>query len=208
MPGDRILVLAPHTDDGELGAGATIAKFREQGREVCYVAFSACETVQVEPPFDRLRGECLDATSRLGIAPENVRILDFEVRHFLRDRQGILDAMVTVNKEFRPDLVLGPSPDDVHQDHSVVATEMWRAFKRTSMLGYELPWNTTKFETSCFVEVQRRHVDAKIDAIAAYASQAHRPYADPEVTASLLRVRGVAAGLEYAEAFTVSRWFV
>jgi LmbE family N-acetylglucosaminyl deacetylase len=208
MPGDRVLVLAPHTDDGELGAGATIAKFREQGSEVCYVAFSACETVQTEPPFDRLRGECREATSRLGIAQENVHILDFEVRHFLRDRQGILDAMVRVNKEFQPDLVLGPSPDDVHQDHSVVATEMWRAFKRTSMLGYELPWNTTKFETSCFVEVQRRHVDSKIDAIAAYESQAARPYVDPELTASLLRVRGISAGLEYAEAFTVYRWFV
>ena len=27
----RIMVLSPHTDDGELGAGGTISKFLEQG---------------------------------------------------------------------------------------------------------------------------------------------------------------------------------
>ena len=38
---NRVLVLAPHTDDGELGAGATIAKLIEHGADVRYVAFSA-----------------------------------------------------------------------------------------------------------------------------------------------------------------------
>ncbi len=36
----NVLVLAPHTDDGELGAGATIAKLIESGAKVTYVAFS------------------------------------------------------------------------------------------------------------------------------------------------------------------------
>ena len=39
----KILVLAPHTDDGELGAGGTIAKFIESGSEVYYAAFSTAE---------------------------------------------------------------------------------------------------------------------------------------------------------------------
>ena len=39
----RILVLAPHTDDGELGCGAAIARFVEQGAEVHYVAFSTAK---------------------------------------------------------------------------------------------------------------------------------------------------------------------
>ena len=39
---DRVLVLAPHTDDGELGCGGSIAKFLEQGKEVYYAAFSLC----------------------------------------------------------------------------------------------------------------------------------------------------------------------
>ena len=38
----KILVLAPHTDDGELGCGASIAKFCAEGREVYYAAFCLC----------------------------------------------------------------------------------------------------------------------------------------------------------------------
>ena len=41
----RILILAPHTDDGELGCGATISKLIETSNDVYYVAFSACECI-------------------------------------------------------------------------------------------------------------------------------------------------------------------
>ena len=71
--GATVLVLAPHTDDGELGAGATIAKLAQQGNDVHYVAFSACETVQPDGvPADRLRHECAGATSTLGIPAANL----------------------------------------------------------------------------------------------------------------------------------------
>jgi LmbE family N-acetylglucosaminyl deacetylase len=89
-----ILVLAQHTDDGELGAGASIAKWCRQGNEVHYIAFSACESVQEEEPFDVLREECQRATRSLGIPRGHTQILAFEVRQFARDRQQILDAMV------------------------------------------------------------------------------------------------------------------
>ncbi|MGL4335869.1 MAG: PIG-L deacetylase family protein, partial [Turicibacter sp.] len=39
----KVLVLAPHTDDGELGAGGFIAKLIDAGSEVTYVAFSIAE---------------------------------------------------------------------------------------------------------------------------------------------------------------------
>ena len=31
---EKILVLGPHTDDGEFGCGGTIAKFIEEGKEL------------------------------------------------------------------------------------------------------------------------------------------------------------------------------
>ena len=40
MNANNILVLAPHTDDGELGLGGTISKFISEGRKVTYVAFA------------------------------------------------------------------------------------------------------------------------------------------------------------------------
>lgn len=37
---ENVLVLAPHTDDGELGLGGTINKLILAGNKVTYVAFS------------------------------------------------------------------------------------------------------------------------------------------------------------------------
>jgi LmbE family N-acetylglucosaminyl deacetylase len=44
----RMLVLAPHTDDGELGCGATISKLLRKNVEIYYVAFSSCEESLVQ----------------------------------------------------------------------------------------------------------------------------------------------------------------
>ena len=39
----KILILAPHTDDGELGCGGSIAKLVEDGNNVKCVAYSIAE---------------------------------------------------------------------------------------------------------------------------------------------------------------------
>ena len=54
----KILVISPHTDDGELGCGGSIAKFIEEGDEVDYVALSCCEkSIPPEYPPDILSRE-------------------------------------------------------------------------------------------------------------------------------------------------------
>ncbi|MBL6731310.1 MAG: PIG-L family deacetylase, partial [Bacteroidia bacterium] len=35
-----VLILAPHTDDAELGCGGTIARFLEEGKKMYVAAFS------------------------------------------------------------------------------------------------------------------------------------------------------------------------
>ena len=77
----NVLVLAPHTDDAELGAGGTIAKLIELGAKVTYVAFStASESVPQGLPKDILKIEVRTATKKLGIAPENLIILQVGLR--------------------------------------------------------------------------------------------------------------------------------
>nr|WP_287495042.1 PIG-L family deacetylase [Candidatus Brachybacter algidus] len=41
--GKKVFILAPHTDDGELGCGGTIARLIEDGAIVYYVAFSTAD---------------------------------------------------------------------------------------------------------------------------------------------------------------------
>ena len=56
----NVLVLAPHTDDGELGAGGTIAKLIASGSKITYVAFSsAAQSVPEDFPADILKTELI-----------------------------------------------------------------------------------------------------------------------------------------------------
>ena len=204
---NTILILAPHTDDGEFGCGGTIAKYIAEGVRAIYVAFSAAEqSVLPNFPNDILRTEVRKATFTLGITNEDCIVLDFKVRCFPEQRQKILDKLIELNRAYQPDLVFLPSINDTHQDHKTIADEGFRAFKRTTMLGYEMPWNNLDFRTSCFVELTESQIKAKIKAISMYESQRHRPYASADYIRSLAHVRGMQIGSQYSESFEVIRW--
>lgn len=205
----RVLVLAPHTDDGEFGCGATINKLIEEGCDVYYAAFSACQqSVLPQFPSDILITEVKAATQVLGIVPENLILFDYDVRTFGYHRQEILDDMIKMRAEIQPDLIFMPNINDVHQDHKTVADEALRAFKFNSILSYELPWNNFSFETSSFVHLEEKHIQIKVNALKEYQSQMHRPYSDEDFIRSLARTRGVQIGTRYAEAFSVVRWII
>jgi N-acetylglucosamine malate deacetylase 1 len=205
----NILVLAPHTDDGELGAGASIAKFIEQGSTVTYVAFSTAEkSVPDGFPKDILKTEVREATSILGIKPENLIIFNYEVRKLNYVRQEILEELIGIRKKSEYDLVLVPSPHDIHQDHVTIAQEGIRAFKNTTILGYELIWNNLTFNSECFVTLEKKHVETKYKALGAYKSQGKRNYLSEDFIYSLAKARGVQVGADYAEAFEVIRLFI
>lgn len=205
----RILVLAPHTDDGELGAGGTINYFVEKGAIVYYAAFSTAEESVPEGwPKDILKTEVINATEKLGIKKENVLIFDYQVRKLNFTRQGILDDLTIIRKEINPQLVLMPCFNDIHQDHSTIAHEGLRAFKTISILGYELIWNNLTFNTTSFVALEKKHIQIKADALKEYKSQGIRDYMSEEFIFSLAKTRGVQIGTDYAESFEVIRWII
>lgn len=202
-----VYVLAPHTDDGELGAGATIAKLIEEGAIVYYFAFSTAETsVPKGFPKDILKREVMNATAKLGIEKENVIVYNYEVRKLGYARQEILEDLIKRRKLLAPDLVLMPSLNDIHQDHSTIAQEGLRAFKNTTILGYELIWNNLTFDTTSFVKLKAKYIQAKCDALKEYKSQGSREYMSEEFIFALARTRGVQIGSKYAESFEVIRW--
>lgn len=205
----NVLVLAPHTDDGELGAGATIAKLVETGAKVTYVAFSTAEeSVPDGLPKDILKTEVKKATAELGILPSNLLIYNYQVRKLNYSRQQILEDLIALRKKSFYDLVLTPSLHDIHQDHSTIAHESLRAFKNTTILGYELIWNNLTFDTKCFVKLNRKHIESKQNALNQYESQGKRDYLSKEFTFSLAKTRGVQVGADYAECFEVIRMYL
>ena len=130
---------------------------------------------------------------------------DFDVRTFPERRQDILELLVALWEEWRPDVVFQPSRHDVHQDHQTIAQEGLRAFKRTTILGYEIPWNNFDFSYGAYISLEHAHVERKVAAVRRYASQQHRRYANEEYIWNLARVHGTNVNRDYAEVFQVYR---
>lgn len=204
----RLLVLAPHTDDAELGCGATIARMLEEQVDVTIAAFSSAQE-SLPPDLDpnTLRDEFRAATQSLGVPDSNAIVFDYPVRKLSYYRQEVLEELVGLRRRVDPDAVFLPAGTDLHQDHQVLFNEGLRAFKDLTVLGYELPWNHIDFSAQAFFRLEGRHLDAKLRALSAYASQLRlqRPYFTREFVEGLARVRGVQVKCEFAEAFQVLR---
>jgi LmbE family N-acetylglucosaminyl deacetylase len=202
----RVLVLGPHTDDGEFGCGGTMARLVEADAEVRYVAFSiATRSLPEAFPPDALAREVREATAELGLAESALTVHDFDVRTFPEHRQEILELLVALWDEWRPDVVFQPSVHDVHQDHQVVAAEGLRAFKRTTVFGYEIPWNNFDFSYQAYFALELGHMERKIAALSKYASQQHRRYSNPEYIRNVARTHGINVNREFAEVFEIYR---
>ena len=204
----RILVLAPHTDDAELGCGGSIARWLEEGVEVFVAVFSTAEkSLPDGSKPNRLKDECCRALDSLGVPEDHRNIYDFPVRELGYHRQDVLEILVQLGRDIKPDWVIVPSTADLHQDHAVVAAEGLRAFKHLTVLGYELPWNHLPVSASAFIKLEERHLDAKWQAMTFYESQLelNRSYFTRDYIDSLAKVRGLQVKSPLAEAFELIR---
>jgi len=201
-----ILILSPHTDDAELGCGATISKLLSEGNEIHCAVFSACQqSVLPGFPSDILLKEVKEASGVLGLKEDHLWLYDYDVRTFNYRRQEILDNLLHLKQTIKPDVVFIPSVNDIHQDHYTIAQEGLRAFKLCILFSYELPWNNLTFQSTSFSILDEAHLQRKIAAIRAYKSQAHRAYMTDEYIRGWAHMRGVQIHERYAECFEMVR---
>ncbi len=204
----QVLVLAPHTDDAELGCGGTMAKLLRDGVDIFVAAFSTAE--ESLPPGaapSRLQDEFLAAMQTFGIPRDHTFVFGYPVRRLSYYRQELLEELVKLRSTIKPTMVFLPSGSDLHQDHQVLNAEGLRCFKDMTTWGYELPWNNIGFPAQAFVTLERCDLQAKWEALKVYKSQFElgRPYFSWEFIEGLARVRGVQVKNPYAEAFEVMR---
>ena len=195
-----IFVIAPHIDDVELGAGGSVHHWGKNNR-IYYLGLSMPPLVNRDVFMEEFR----NSTAVLGIRNENIILKEFDPRDLFSVRSEILQLFYDLNKSLKPDLVLLPNSLDIHQSHEVVYAEGRRAFKYSSLLGYELPWNSFEFRMDLFVRLSKDSVDAKIASINAYKTQKSRMFFSNDIVGDLARVRGKQVGSEYAECFEVIR---
>jgi LmbE family N-acetylglucosaminyl deacetylase len=199
--GRKLLFLGAHPDDIELGCGAFLAHIVAESDVLCVTLSDN----QKNPRLKNLVDEHYRSMAVLGVPKEKTILGEFETRNFPRDRQAILEYLYQLNNEFQPDIVFAHTEADIHQDHGVVTTEALRAFRGTSVLGFDALRSSYGFFPHFLVEVTEEDVERKLQALGEYKTYESTYYFAPEVTRSTLIRHGALAERPYAEGFDILR---
>jgi LmbE family N-acetylglucosaminyl deacetylase len=199
--GKRILFLGAHPDDIELGCGALL-------HHIAKISEVTCVTLsdnQKNPDLKNVVREQLKAMAILGVPKDHVRYGPFETRVFPGARQEILEYLLHLRAELRPEIIFVHSNQDVHQDHLTVAEEALRAYRGITVLGFDVVRSSYGFFPHFLVEVDEDDVQAKIDALREYATYRDKYYFNSELTRSIMVRHGALAECKYAEGFDIMR---
>jgi N-acetylglucosamine malate deacetylase 1 len=197
----KILFLGAHPDDIELGCGALIANQTNSAEIIC----ATLSDNQKNPLLNNVVAEHFASMDILGVKKENVILGSFETRRFLQLRQEILEFLITLNKDHAPDVVFVHTQADLHQDHNAVTQEALRAFRGTSVFGYDVIRSSQGFFPTFLVEVTGSDLDRKVNSLAVYKTYADKYYFTPELTKAILIRNGALCERKYAEGFDILR---
>lgn len=114
----RIVVVAPHPDDAELGMGGTIARLVAEGHEVVVVDLTDGEPTPAGSLEKRL-AEAQAADRILGTRRINLGLPNRRVEHTIAARH----ALAGVLRLERCEILFAPHPEDAHPDH-IAATRI------------------------------------------------------------------------------------
>jgi LmbE family N-acetylglucosaminyl deacetylase len=199
--GRKALFLGAHPDDIEIGSGALLAHIVND----CEVLCVTLSDNQKNPKLKGLVEDHYRSMQILGVPKQKAVLGNFETRNFPRDRQEILEYLYELNHSFRPDIVFAHSAADIHQDHAVVTTEALRAFRGTTVLGFDVLRSSYGFFPHFLVEVNEADVEKKIQALAQYKTYKDVYYFDADITRSTLVRHGALAERPFAEGFDILR---
>jgi LmbE family N-acetylglucosaminyl deacetylase len=199
--GKRVLFIGAHPDDIELGAGAFI-------HHILPISDVLCLTLsdnQKNPLLKKVVDELQASMQVLGVPAERVIVEKFATRDFPDLRQDILEYLLKIRREFKPDVVFVHSRADIHQDHNVATEEALRAYRGTTVLGFDVVRSSYGFFPHFLVEVTAGDVDKKIEALAQYKTYTDKYYFDPALLKATMLRNGALAERPFAEGFDILR---
>jgi LmbE family N-acetylglucosaminyl deacetylase len=222
---EKILIFAAHPDDDILGCGGLIAKRLESGAEIKVVFFGEGTSCRYNDPSDHQVD--LEKQKRNAAGIEALNSLGVNDYTFHNLPCGRLDQVpqIEINKlmeseirEFLPSTIFTHSANDTNADHRVinsctrVATRPLPKITVKKVFSYEVlsstEWNFDRlFRPTYFVSLDQKHMTAKLNAMSFYQSEVYdfphpRSIQGIEI---LARYRGMQAGYQFAEAFSVVR---
>ncbi len=198
---NKVCFIGAHPDDIELGCGAFIANLNEKAEILCVTLSDN----QKNPQLTHLVEEHYRSMSILGVPREMIRLGTFVTRRFPELRQEILEYLYQLNHEYQPDLVITHTRADIHQDHQQTTEEVLRAFRGTTVLGFDALRSSYGFFPHFLVEVTSQDVERMIRALAEYSTYNDKYYFNESVLRSTLVRHGALAERPFAEGFDILR---
>lgn len=200
--GERLSVLCigAHSDDIEIGAGATILGWIDRGihLEVHWAVLGA-----VGPRADEARAS---AQAFLGNAASAVIDLAvFKDGFFPHQGADIKVWFEALRKRVSPDVILTHWRHDAHQDHREVSKLTWNTFRDHTILEYEIPkWDGDIGQPNVYLPASKALMERKTKLLRDhFGSQRSKDWFDNEVFMGLARLRGMECRAPdgFAEAF-------
>lgn len=201
----RVLVFAPHMDDGMISSGGTLALHKQVGSDVgiVYVSDSNGDSryTGVDSQTAVRQQEAINACSSMGI--EIVDMLGYPDRKLSLYEPKMIERISEILEKQQPLQIFCPFPTDHHRDHQATSMAVALAAVQSNwkgeIWGYEV-WSTLWPNTAVDISSV---VQKKSEVIAKFESQvAGMQYI--EASLGLNRYRGLQANVDYAEAFYVS----
>lgn len=199
--GKKVCFIGAHPDDIELGCGALIAHISGETEIKCITLSDN----QKNPLLKNVVTEHYASMQSLGIPKDHVVVGTFETRNFPQKRQEILEYLIEFGRSYQPDVVFVHTKADIHQDHATVTEESLRAFRGTTVLGFDVIRSSYGFFPNFLVEVTEADVERKLAALSNYHTYDSKYYFDPDITRATLIRHGALAERKYAEGFDILR---
>ncbi|MEN6410928.1 MAG: PIG-L deacetylase family protein [Anaerolineaceae bacterium] len=199
--GKKVCFIGAHPDDIELGCGAFIAHIIGTTDVMCVTLSDN----QKNPALINVVQEQRASMGVLGVPADRIIVGEFETRRFPQARQEILEYMLEIKRNYQPEVVFVHTKADIHQDHATVTEEALRAFRGTTVLGFDVIRSSYGFFPNFLVEVTESDVERKLASLAEYETYQGKYYFDPSITRSTLIRNGALVERPYAEGFDILR---
>jgi LmbE family N-acetylglucosaminyl deacetylase len=196
----RILALGAHSDDIEIGCGATILRLiaDHPGLEILWVVFSA--------PGERAAEARASSGAFLeGAGTARVVVHDYRDGFLPYIGAQVKEEFEALKAEFSPDIVFTHHREDRHQDHRLVSDLAWNTWRDHLILEYEIPKYDGDFGSpNFFTLLPAATLERKVALLMKhFPTQAGKAWFTADLFRAVARIRGMeaAAPEALAEAF-------
>jgi LmbE family N-acetylglucosaminyl deacetylase len=183
--GLSVLCLGAHSDDIEIGVGASLLTWLSRGLKlhVHWCVLSADGTREVEA-----RASARELLK--GAASLDVEIKQFKNSFFPAESDKIKTWFEDLKSRTQPDLILTHHRDDLHQDHREVSRHTWATFRDHLILEYEIPkWDGDFGQPNLYVPISVAALQRKIELLVSnFGTQSSKDWFDEDVFRGLARL--------------------